>query len=183
MYGLVNRAIHDMVLERHGAERWEEIRTRAGVETERFLSVETYPDRVSYDLVGAASEVLGAPPAEILRAFGRYWIPWSASHGHAAMLDMAGGDLPAFLANLDALHARIQLGFPNLDPPSFRVTDAEPGRLRLHYHSKRPGLVPFVVGILEGLGEHLEIALEVVVARTREDGHDHDELELRYGPR
>ena len=44
MYGMVNKALHNMVLEAHGEQIWEQIRTRAGVDIEVFISNEGYPD-------------------------------------------------------------------------------------------------------------------------------------------
>ena len=70
MYGLVNRAIQDPVRERFGEDAWEEIKSKAGVDVDVFLSIEGHPDDVSYALVPAASEVLGLAPEAVLEAFG-----------------------------------------------------------------------------------------------------------------
>lgn len=70
MYGLGNRAIQNLVCERFGEDAWEEIKTKAGVDIEVFLSMEGHPDDVSYGLVPAASEVLGLAPEAVLEAFG-----------------------------------------------------------------------------------------------------------------
>jgi hypothetical protein len=57
------------------------------------------------------------------------------------------------LVNLPNFHKRIVLMFPHLRPPEFECTDVKAVSLRLHYHSHRRGLAPFVTGLLEGLGE------------------------------
>jgi hypothetical protein len=48
----------------------------------------------------------------------------------------------------------VTLSFPALRPPSFSV---EPGDseddIQVHYRSSRHGLVPFVIGLLRGLGK------------------------------
>ena len=58
MYGLVNIAIRDMVIEGYGVKTWDAIRRKAGVEVDNFVSMQNYPDEVTYKLVGAGSAVL-----------------------------------------------------------------------------------------------------------------------------
>ena len=61
MHGLVNRAIEDMVCEKFDSATWATIRAKVEVDTVAFNSMDGYPDEVTYALVGATSEVLGAP--------------------------------------------------------------------------------------------------------------------------
>ncbi len=70
MYGLVNKAIHDMVVGNFGEAAWNRIRQRAGIEDEVFVAMEPYDDALTYRLVRAASEQLGAPADDRLEAFG-----------------------------------------------------------------------------------------------------------------
>ena len=63
MYGLINRAVRGLVTEQFGEEAWTKIRTRAGVEDDDFVSMSSYDDSVTYDLVAAATEELLAPLA------------------------------------------------------------------------------------------------------------------------
>ena len=56
MYGLVNKAIEDLVVSNFGEDKWEAIKAKAGVDVEVFVSNEAYPDDITYNLVGAASE-------------------------------------------------------------------------------------------------------------------------------
>ena len=60
MYGLVNKAVEELVVSNFGEDKWELIKSKAGVDVDVFISNESYPDSMTYDLVGAASEVLGA---------------------------------------------------------------------------------------------------------------------------
>ena len=69
MYGLVNKAIHDMVCSRFGEDTWQAIRQKAEIEIDTFVSMEGYPDDVTHRLVKAASEVLGLSGGEIMQAF------------------------------------------------------------------------------------------------------------------
>lgn len=161
MYGLVNKAIQDMVIKDHGIEKWDEIRAKAGMEDERFVSLKSYPDKLTYDLVGAASEVLGANAEAILSAFGEHWVLYTAKEGYGEMLDFTGSTLIEFLSNLDLLHLRVQNMMPHLQPPKFECKKISENEVDLHYYSDREGLVPMVVGLLHGLGKRFGVNVEI----------------------
>ncbi|MGA1516640.1 MAG: heme NO-binding domain-containing protein [Phycisphaerales bacterium] len=174
MYGMINRAVKGLVVDRYGAETWERIRVLAKVDEVEFLSMEQYPDELTYRLVAASSEVLGVPADQVLQAFGEYWIEYTAEAGYGEIMRAAGRSLPEFLANLDQLHTRIRFGMPQLRPPSFSVTEAEDGTLLLRYVSEREGLAPLVVGLVKGhprkFGESAEV--ELVAPRTKDRPFD-----------
>lgn len=174
MYGLVNRAIEQMVCNGHGEQVWEAIKETAEVDDDIFVSSEGYDDAITYKLVGAASEVLGVPPGQILLDFGRHWILRTAKEGYGDLLASAGSDLGAFLRNLPNFHTRVKLIYPHLRPPEFHCDDIRPQSLRLHYSSHRGGLAMFVHGLLLGLGEHFGVQVEVTQVASKESGADHD---------
>ena len=101
MYGLVNQALEDFVREGFGDAAWNTIRDGAGVSQDMFVSMDSYPDYVTYKLVGVAAEVLGLDAAQILERFGEHWVLYTAQAGYGEMLAMFGSDLRAFLFNLD----------------------------------------------------------------------------------
>jgi len=68
MYGLVNQALEDFVRRGFGDAAWKQIRDNAGLNLEMFVSMDSYPDEVTYQLVGAATEVLNLDAARILEA-------------------------------------------------------------------------------------------------------------------
>jgi hypothetical protein len=180
MYGLVNKAIEDLVTTEHGSEVWDTIRREAEVDIEGFVGMTPYDDAITYRLVAAAGRVLGVPGPELLRAFGRYWIQFTARQGYGQLLDMAGRDLPSFLNQLDAMHGRVGMTYRELRPPGFRCEELDGGDLLLHYWSDRPGLAPMVIGLLEGLGDRFETPLVATLEARREDGADHDVFRIRY---
>ena len=108
--------------------------------------------------------------------FGEHWTLYTAQEGYGEMLNLAGRTLFEFLQNLDHLHARVGLLFPQLRPPSFRCTDVTGGSLRLHYYSERPGLTPFVIGLVKGLGRRFNVPVSITLAQSRTGGADHDEF-------
>jgi hypothetical protein len=180
MYGLINQGLHDLAVQTGGEEMWREIKSSAGVGHEAFVGMDTYPDDVTYRLVEATSAAMGISAAEVLHAFGKHWILYTARRGYGAIFDTMGGSLPAFLANLDTMHARLSLSMPEMRPPSFVCEQLGDDQIRLEYWSERPGLAPMVVGLLDGLGEMYEVTLSIDQSLDRAHGADHDEFLVHF---
>ncbi|MBE9006725.1 heme NO-binding domain-containing protein [Fortiea sp. LEGE XX443] len=182
MYGLVNKAIQDMVCSRFGEEIWKEIKQKAEVSVDVFISMEGYPDDITHKLVKAASVVLGLPSSDIMQAFGEFWVKYTSEEGYGEMMDMSGDNLPEFLENLDNLHARVGVSFPQLQPPSFECSEMGEDSLSLHYRSTREGLTPMIVGLVKGLGARFETEVDITQTQSRDDGAEHDEFLVKYKP-
>ena len=182
MHGLVNQAIRDLAVKVGGEPLWLEIKLRADVDVEVFVSMQAYPDDVTYRLVDAASNVLGISAAEMLHSFGRHWVLYTAREGYGAIFEMMGRTLPDFLGNLDAMHARLSLSMPELRPPSFVCEHLSDSRMRLEYWTHRPGLAPMVLGLLDGLAEMYDVSITVTRGACRENGDSHDEFIIVHGP-
>lgn len=182
MYGMVNKAVEEMVVLHHGEETWERIKAKAGVDVEVFMSNEGYPDQITYNLVAAASEVLQTPADQILQSFGEHWILHTAQEGYGGLMQAAGKTLPEFLKNLPNFHSRVAMIFPQLKPPHFECSDITDRSLQLHYFSDRPGLAPFVVGLMRGLGKMFHTPVTVRQTATKTQGADHDVFEVTWTP-
>ncbi|WP_369820046.1 heme NO-binding domain-containing protein [Synechococcus sp. 1G10] len=181
MYGLVNRAIQQMVTTQHGEDVWKRIKAKADLEDLDFFSTfQAYPDDVTHRLVAAASDELGLSGDQIMQAFGEYWITYTASEGYEQLLESTGETLPEFLDHLDNLHARAGLSFPKLQPPSFRCEHAADQSVDLEYRSKRQGLAPMVIGLLHGLGKRFGNSVMVEQTASRDRGDARDLFHVRY---
>ena len=170
MYGLVNKAVVDLVTSKFGQDTWNEIKRKADVDIDVFVSMDAYPDDITYRLVGAASEVLKIPPEQVLEAFGEHWVLYTAAEGYGPMLDASGKTLREFLENLDALHARVALTMPELRPPRFRLVGVDDTTMKLEYYSTRQGLAPMVIGLLKGLS--VRFNTPVTITHAPADGHE-----------
>src|ERR687885_1627169 len=100
MYGLVNKALKEMVCDRFGTDTWKTIKEKAEMDVDTFLSMEAYPDDLTHKLVGATGEVLGISSSEILEALGEYWVLYSAQKYYGHMLNMAGKFLPKIIQKI-----------------------------------------------------------------------------------
>jgi hypothetical protein len=180
MYGMVNKAVEDMVKANHSPEVWKQIKSRAGVSVDAFIRNESYSDDITYRLVGAASDVLQQPVEKILLAFGEHWVLHTAQESYGGMLRAAGKTLPEFLKNLPSFHDRVALIFPKLQPPHFKCSDITEGSLQLHYYSHREGLAPFVIGLMHGLGKMFNTEIRVRPLASKISGADHDIFQISW---
>lgn len=180
MYGMVNKSVEELLTSAHGEAAWREVKRRAGVTEEAFISNEGYPDEITYRLVAAASDVLGLPPDDILRAFGEHWVLHTAAKGYGHFLRAGGDSIGEFLSHLPHLHDRIVLVYPKLVPPRFEVTERAARSLHLHYHTHRPGLTAFAEGLLVGLGKMFGAPTRVTLLQSKMAGADHDEFFVEW---
>ena len=87
-------------------------------------------------------------------------------------MNASGATMVEFLGNMNALHDRITGTFLDYVPPEFEVEELGDQRHRIHYISKRQGLVPFVVGLLSGLSQRFNSELEI---------HHQEQLDVEHG--
>ncbi len=180
MYGLVNKAVEDLVKNNFGEAIWLEIKEKAEVKENTFVGMQSYHDGITYRLVGAASQVLGLSAEQVLETFGEYWVLYTAQEGYGEMLDAAGKNLVEFLQNLDALHVKVGNLMSELRPPSFECSDITDRSLVLHYFSEREGLAPMVVGLVKGLGKKFNTPCQVNWVGSKKTGEDHDIFEVAW---
>jgi len=181
MYGLVNKAIQDLVCERFGEDKWQEIKKLSGFEDDFFIGLQAYPDSLTYSLVKNASKVLGADASIVLETFGEYWILYTANEGYGDMMQLAGETLPDFLNNLDMLHQRVNHIMPNLVAPQFATRNETENTIELEYRSQREGLSPMVIGLLKGLGKRFnKDNYRVSHIETKSDTNDCEVFKIEW---
>jgi hypothetical protein len=168
MYGLVNKAVKGFVLKNFDEATWSRIHTAAGVDSD-FTAMQAYEDDVTYNLVGAAHEETGIAVRDILHGFGEYWVSDVATYSYADLMRKSGSGFIDFVKNLDHLHERIRVTFPDYRPPSFRVKQIGAKQIQVDYYSHREGLIPFVEGLFQGLGKHYDET--ITIEQIDDDSH------------
>lgn len=151
MYGMIHRAVRQMVLEGVGKETWADIEAAARIGQSELISAEVYDDSVTLNLIECAARCVGVEVDQFMIEFGQYWIAYAELGSFGPILHFTGEDIATFLRNLDRLHESVQSVMPDARMPSFKVLSEEPGALVVAYHSHRSGLEPFVEGLLMGL--------------------------------
>ncbi|WDF53951.1 heme NO-binding domain-containing protein [Mucilaginibacter sp. KACC 22063] len=174
MYGIVNKAIEELVTSNFGLEKWEAVKVRSGIDIDFFISTQPYDDEITYKLAQAVSEEMEMPVAEVLQAFGEWWVLKTGKEKYGGLMQAGGQSLKEFLINLPEFHNRIMLIYPQLTPPEFQVSDIDESSIHIHYYSKRQGLQEFVRGLLHGLGKLYNCPVNVGLLESRLSGQDHE---------
>jgi hypothetical protein len=174
MYGIINKAIEELVKENYGEKTWEQVKQRSGVDIDYFLFNKPYDDEITYQLVTAVANEINQPLGDVFQSLGEWWILKTGQKNYGALIKSGGDNLKEFLQQLPAIHNRAMLYFPKLSPPKFKITDEEANSLHIHYLSKRPGLRPFVKGLLQGLGIMFEkpVTVELLESSNEEDNYE-----------
>jgi hypothetical protein len=180
MYGIVNKAIQDLVITNFGEQKWEDIRERSGIEEEFFISSEPYDDAITYKLAVAVSEEMTMPVSDVLITFGEWWVMKTTKEKYAGLMESGGSTLKEFLVNLPLFHNRVMLIYPKLTPPEFKVSEVSEKSLNLHYFSKREGLQEFVRGLIQGLGKMFNTPVEIELLHTRDQGDTHEIFKVSW---
>lgn len=167
MYGLINRAIEELVTSLKGEAGWRSVCAHAALASDGFVAMQSYDDDITYRLVEAVSQRLGLPPEQVLEVFGEYWITYTAKEGYGSMLNAGGNSLREFLGNLNDMHGRVGTIFPQLRMPLFRVTPLSEDEYLLHYASTRAGLAPMVIGLVRGLAKRFDQQVTISLQHPR----------------
>ena len=174
MYGIVNKAIEELVTAHFGADKWEAILQRSGIDIDYFISSEPYDDAITFKLAQAVSEETGMTLSAVLIAFGEWWVLKTTKDKYGGLMEAGGNNLKEFLINLPLFHNRIMLIYPKLTPPEFRISDITENSINLHYFSKREGLQDFLRGLLQGLGIMYQTPVKINLIQTRNEGGSHE---------
>ncbi len=180
MYGIVNKSIEELVVHNFGADKWEAIKERSGIDVDFFVSSEPYDDAITYKLAGAVAEEMQISVTDVLKTFGEWWILKTGKEKYGGLMEAGGNNLREFLVNLPAFHTRIMLIYPKLTPPEFQVSDVEENSIQVHYYSKREGLKDFVEGLLQGLAKMYSTDVTIELLESRDAGHDHEIFKVNW---
>jgi len=154
MYGLINMAIKQLVLDNFGEPGWQQVLQKSTIKQSQFELLTVYDDAITYKLVEGACAVTGKPATEILDLFGRYWVKYAAAAGYEPLFKLFGPTLKECLLNLNRMHDHMGAMMPGLVPPEFYIEkDISETEVLLIYKSQRPGLAPMVSGLMAGLAE------------------------------
>lgn len=180
MYGIVNKAIQELVVANFGEEKWELILEKSGIEEDFFISSEAYNDDITFKLANAVSDEMNMPLKEVLIAFGEWWVVKTTKEKYGGLMESGGSTLKEFLLNLPLFHNRVMLIYPKLTPPEFKISEVTENSLNLHYFSKREGLQEFVRGLIRGLGIMFKTETTIELLQTRDFGDDHEIFKISW---
>jgi hypothetical protein len=180
MYGMVNKAVQDLLLTNPGEDTWQQVKQKAGVEDEIFISMESPRDEVTHKLIGATSEMLEQSTGKILKVSGRGWVLETERNSYKRRLTDGGRTLEEFLKNLPKFHTRGVMMFPAQQPPRVDGTDVKTTELQLQYRSDRHGVSALIIRQLEGLAEMFALEVRITQQEGKDCGVNHDVIQIAW---
>lgn len=192
MYGLVNLAIEEAILERYGQKFWDYIkqccRDSIGDTDGTFISRLFYDDEVTYRLIDTAERILRSEKyGHVSQLFGEKFYELVQDSGYEGILKLLGGSLKEFLDNLDSFHKHLGTTYSRMKPPSFRCSYIYEDKCKiidkliLHYYSERIGLEGIVMGMVKAAARELHgIKVDVNIYKLKlvDQGIDHTEFKI-----
>ena len=180
MYGIVNKAIEELIITNYGEDTWKTIHAKSGIDYDFFISDKAYDDEITFTLAKTISEELSIPINEVLLSLGEWWIVKTTREKYGSLMESGGSTLKEFLVNLPIFHNRVMLIYPKLTPPEFKVTDITERSLNLHYISKREGLQEFVRGLIQGLSIIFTTDTTIELIQSREENAEFEIFKISW---
>jgi hypothetical protein len=166
VYGIINSSFKKYIVDVYGDEKAAEITDSSGVKSEVFNEYRRHDDENTLALLMAAVEFTGETPDHHLRQFGRFWVRRVATNDFRGLIDSYGGDFVSLIQNLNSMHKEISGTFLDYSPPSFAIQELTESRYSITYQSHRQGFTPFVLGILEELGDFYGLVTTIEAVET-----------------
>lgn len=164
MYGMIHRALRQMVHDELGQEAWLALEQKLDIGPTELLTGMVYDDALTLQIVSEAAARLNLSVEQCLFEFGKYWVRFAGQGSLSSLMKFTGQNLASFISNLDRLHLAVGAAMPGTLLPSFVTRENKPGHLIVEYRSDRVGMEPFVQGLLQGLMDrfHTQGNVEIV---------------------
>jgi hypothetical protein len=182
MKGVVFNILEEFILENWGDDVLDDIMDVCPLHTkEPFVGPKTYPDSDLFALVTTATEKLGVPVEDAVRAFGRFAFPRLA--GRFPVFLEGHQEAQSFMLSVhDVIHVEVAKLMEGAVLPDFIYHDSRPGSLVIDYYSSRQ-LCHLFEGLLMGVGDHFNTEIEFKHSQCTHRGDAHCRFEMTFLPR
>ncbi|MGI3184216.1 heme NO-binding domain-containing protein [Nioella aestuarii] len=177
MHGLVNRALQGFLTDTYGDEIWGEVLSQAGLPEGGFESMLHYEDRITSDVILAASAVLHKDRCTLLEDLGTYLLSHPNQEGLRRLMRFGGDTFFDFLQSLDDLSGRARLALPDLDMPELTIQHDSNIRFVLSVRWCLPGAGSVFLGALRAMADDYG-ALAFFEAEEGESGDERVVIDL-----
>lgn len=167
MKGIIFNLAEEVVSDAYGQDTWDDLLDDTGLEGS-YTSLGSYPDDDLHRLVGAASDSLEVPPADLLRSVGLGAMPLLAQRYPQFFTPHTSARSFVLTLN-DIIHPEVRKLYPGADAPEFGFDDTDPATLVLTYESARK-LCALAEGFLLGAADHYHERVELHHGQCMHDG-------------
>ena len=176
MKGTITRCVKELVENRFGEDKWNEIMDHAGVDfaMRQRLSYPTtdIDDGVAVEVLKSTADVLGLTAEQVADAFGEYWCCEYAPKMYASILARFDSAREMILG-MDKVHVQMTEQIENARPPRFQYDWENENTLIVSYKSFR-NLIDVYRGLVLGVGKYFN---EPLTARKL----DNTRVEIVFG--
>lgn len=177
MYGMIHRALRQMVNEQLGEDAWKALEKKLNIGPTELLTAKAYDDALTFRIVAEAADRFNLTFDACLFAFGSYWVRYADQGSLASIMNFTGATLPGFIANLGRLHLAVGAAMPGTRLPTFSILEGDEQHLLVEYRSERTGMEEFVRGLFYGLMERFHVPGTVQIVGRSATTID---FEIRY---
>jgi len=155
MKGVIADCLGKMVVENFGKAKWQEALKQAGLNSNiLFIPTAEIPDKDVLKVVESVCKVCGLTLERLADLFGEYWVCKYAPEIYPFYYKGVNS-AKEFLKGVDKIHRRI----PKSNPPRFEYEE-KGNSLIMKYKSQR-NLMPFLIGLIKGVGKYFKTPLRV----------------------
>jgi len=176
--GIIFNVVEEVVTDRYGDDVWDSLLDAAELDGS-YTSLGSYPDEDLFRLVGAASEQLGVPADDVVRALGEGAIPPLAQR-YPQFFAEHESTQPFLLTLNDIIHPEVRKLYPGAVVPDFDFAFDEDGNLLLGYRSERQ-LCSLAEGFILGAAKHYEEGVTLTQPRCMHRGDDKCVIQCVFG--
>jgi hypothetical protein len=168
MHGIIHLELRNFVVQRHGEAAWRALTDQAGLSSEIYTPLRSYPDEQLTALVGAAIQLTGADPTLLLEAFGEFLAPrYLALYGK--LLKPEWRTLEVLEHAESTIHRVVRLREAGALPPRLQAQRVSPTLIRMTYDSPRK-LCAVARGIARGIAASFSEQLSITDERCMHRG-------------
>lgn len=169
MHGLIHLELKRFVEERFGAKAWGELTHRAGLASEIYTPLRSYPDEQMLALVGEAVTMTGFSASSLLEEFGEALVPTYLSI-YGNLVKPEWRTLEVIEHTEETIHRVVRMRHPGAEPPRLHAQRTKPNEVVLTYDSPRK-LCAVARGIVKGVAKQFA---EVVTIDETQCMHNGD---------
>ena len=159
MKGTIVKCLKNLVEEKFGAEKWQEISNKSNYQ-DKFINIANdIDDTMVMALLSNTCTTLGITIQQAGDAFGDYWANDYAPKIYKIIYKRYHS-AREFILGMDDVHVEITQNVPNAKPPRFKYNFTDDNTLLVTYVSKRK-LIDVYVGLVKGLGRYFNEKLDV----------------------
>ena len=169
MHGLINRSLQCFLRDTFGQSAWVTIARDAGMQFDSFEAMLCYDSALTDAVINSASRHLNRPRDAVLEDLGTYLVSHPNVEALRRLLRFGGVTFLDFLNSVEDLPGRGRMAVPDLDLPSFTLTEIGGDQFLLTCQAPLLGSGHVMLGLMRAMADDYG-ALVVLDHRGQQGG-------------